>query len=49
VPGKLADIIVLDRNLLTCPTDEIPRTQVLLTIVGGQIRYEIPATTNQRR
>jgi len=37
--GKLADITVLDRNILTCPEDDIPRTGVLYTIVGGKVLY----------
>lgn len=36
-PGKLADLIVIDRDLMTCPEDEIPTTKVLLTMIGGQI------------
>jgi len=36
-PGKFADFIVLDRDILTIPEDEIPRTQVLLTSVGGKV------------
>ncbi len=37
--GKLADITVLDRDLLAIPAEEIPETRVLMTIVGGEIRY----------
>ncbi len=40
VPGKLADIIVLNKNLLTCPDEEIRQTEVLMTIVGGKVLYE---------
>jgi predicted amidohydrolase YtcJ len=40
VPGKLADIVVLDRNLLACPAEEIRGAKVQLTIVGGQVRYQ---------
>jgi hypothetical protein len=36
-PGKLADIVVLSRDLLTIPDDEIPLTRVVTTIVGGQV------------
>ena len=39
-PGKLADITVLDRDILTCPEEEIPAAQVLYTIVGGKILYK---------
>ena len=38
-PGKLADITVLSRDILTCPEDDIPGTEVLYTIVGGQVLY----------
>ena len=37
--GKLADIAVLNRNLLTCEPTEILTTEVLYTIVGGEIVY----------
>jgi len=39
-PGKLADITVLDRNILTCPEEEIPAAKVVYTIVGGKILYK---------
>ncbi len=38
-PGKLADITVLDRDILTVPPDKVPKTKVLYTIVGGKILY----------
>jgi predicted amidohydrolase YtcJ len=38
--GKLADITVLSRDILTIPEDEIPSTDVVYTIVGGKVRYE---------
>jgi predicted amidohydrolase YtcJ len=38
-PGKLADITVLSRDILTIPEDEIPNTEVRYTIVGGQVLY----------
>ena len=34
--GKLADLIVVDRDLLACPVDDIRTTQVLSTYVGGK-------------
>ncbi|MBK8831884.1 MAG: amidohydrolase [Saprospiraceae bacterium] len=39
-PGKWADLVLLSQNLLTCPEDSIPETSVLLTMMGGAIRYE---------
>jgi predicted amidohydrolase YtcJ len=38
--GKLADITVLSRDILTCPEDDIPGTEVLYTIVGGKVLYK---------
>jgi predicted amidohydrolase YtcJ len=37
--GKLADLVVLDRNLLEVSEDELAQAQVDLTLVGGQVRY----------
>ena len=37
--GKLADLIVLDRNVLTIPAEGIAETKVLQTVVGGRIVY----------
>ena len=39
-PGKLADIVVLSNDLLTCPEEEIFKTKVVYTIVGGKVLYE---------
>jgi predicted amidohydrolase YtcJ len=39
-PGKLADIVVLSKNIMTVPEDEIPTARVDLTILGGKIRYQ---------
>jgi hypothetical protein len=38
-PGKLADITVLSRDIMTCPEEEIRSAEVLYTIVGGKILY----------
>ena len=37
--GKLADFIVLDRNIFTIPPREIADVRVLLTVVGGRAVY----------
>ena len=34
-PGKLADMVILDRDILTCPVDDIKDTKVLRTFLGG--------------
>jgi predicted amidohydrolase YtcJ len=39
-PGKLADITVLSKNILTVPDDEILSAAVLYTIVGGKVLYQ---------
>ena len=39
-PGKVADIVVLSNDLLTCPEEEILKTKVLMTVVGGVVKYE---------
>jgi len=39
-PGKLADIVILSKNIMTVPEDEIPATRVDLTILGGKVRYD---------
>ncbi|CAG1769218.1 partial N-substituted formamide deformylase, partial [uncultured bacterium] len=36
-PGKLADVIVLSKDLSTVPDEEILSTEVLTTIVGGKV------------
>ncbi len=37
--GKWADIVLLSQNLVTCPEDSIPKTKVIMTMVGGKIKY----------
>ena len=41
-PGKLADLAVLSRDIMTIPVEDILRTEAVLTMVGGQIVYERP-------
>lgn len=38
--GKLADLILLDRDPLTCPLDDLQKTQVLKTWLGGKVVFE---------
>ena len=38
--GKLADLIVLDTDLLTCPEDQITATQVLRTYLAGKLIFQ---------
>jgi len=39
-PGKLADFIVLDRDIMEVPVEDIPQTRVLQTWLGGQLVFE---------
>jgi hypothetical protein len=39
-PGKVADIVVLSKDLINCSDDEILQTEILKTIVGGKVVYE---------
>jgi predicted amidohydrolase YtcJ len=39
-PGKLADLVVLSKDILTVPEEEILSTEVLYTIVGGEVVYD---------
>jgi len=41
--GKLADLIVLDRNPLVIPAEDIAHTKVMETMVGGIVVYEARA------
>ena len=38
-PGKLADVAVLSKDIMTVPDAEIPTAVVELTIVGGKVKY----------
>jgi len=38
-PGKLGDVTVLSKDILTIPDEEILSTKVVYTIVGGKIAY----------
>jgi hypothetical protein len=37
--GKLADVIVLDKNFMTVPDEALGRNKVLLTMLGGKVLY----------
>lgn len=38
--GKYADLVVLSKDILTVPEDQIPTAEVAYTIVGGKVRYK---------
>jgi predicted amidohydrolase YtcJ len=39
-PGKLADITVLSKDIMTIPEEEIPTAEVVYTIIGGEVVYQ---------
>lgn len=39
-PGYLADVVVLEKDILKIPPEEIKDTEIYLTIMGGKIRYK---------
>jgi len=42
-PGKLADLVVIDRDILACPEDEIRRIRPLMVVLDGKIVERDPA------
>ncbi len=52
--GKFADFIILDKNIMVIPNDEIPNVKVLKTFVNGTVQYEMPikeavTTTDEKK
>jgi hypothetical protein len=41
--GKLADLVVLDRDYLTVPADQIKDISPVLTMVGGRVVFDADA------
>jgi len=46
-PGKLADLAVLSQDIFTVPDSELPKTESVLTIVGGKPVYDRKVLTIQ--
>ena len=40
--GKLADFVILSKNLLKCKEEDILKTEILFTVVNGKIKYFKP-------
>ncbi|MFW5947845.1 MAG: amidohydrolase family protein, partial [Gemmatimonadota bacterium] len=38
-PGKLADLVVLSRDIMRVPEDEVRDVVVDYTVIGGEVRY----------
>jgi predicted amidohydrolase YtcJ len=47
-PGKLADLVVLPEDILTCPDKHIQQMRVQMTMVGGRVVYEGRAAVRRR-
>ncbi len=45
-PGKLADLVAIDRDYLTVPVDQIKDIKSVLTMVGGKVVYEAATQTS---
>jgi predicted amidohydrolase YtcJ len=42
-PGYLADMVLLDRDIFTVPPEEIGKSHILLTMIGGKTAFtQIP-------
>jgi predicted amidohydrolase YtcJ len=39
-PGKLADLVILDKDILTCPENDIKNIRPVVTMLGGKFVYE---------
>ena len=38
--GKLADFVVLDADIMTCPSDRLRAIEPEMTVIGGRVAYE---------
>ena len=45
--GKFADLLVLDRDYLTIPEDDIPNIRILMTMVGDRIEHLVPSLARE--
>jgi predicted amidohydrolase YtcJ len=44
--GKLADLVVLDRDFFTVPDEQIKQVRSVLTIVDGRVVHQAPGAVN---
>jgi len=47
--GKLADVTVFSKDILTVPEDQIPTARILFTIVGGVVQYTASAAASSQQ
>ncbi|MBI4463061.1 MAG: amidohydrolase family protein [Acidobacteria bacterium] len=45
--GKLADLMILDKDYLTIPVDEIKNIRVLMTMLGGKVTHLVPSLARE--
>ncbi len=45
--GKFADLLVLDKDYLAIPEEEIPRIRILMTLVGGKVAHLVPSLARE--
>lgn len=48
-PGNWADLVVVDRNPLTCPVEDLPATEVRATLLAGEPRARQPRSATDVR
>jgi predicted amidohydrolase YtcJ len=46
-PGRFADFLVLDKDYLSVPEDQIPSIRILMTAVGGKIVHLVPSLAKE--
>ncbi|MCZ6750770.1 MAG: amidohydrolase family protein [Acidobacteria bacterium] len=46
-PGKFADFLVLDKDYLTIPEDQIETIRVLMTVVGDEVVHLVPSLAQE--
>ena len=46
-PGKFADLAVLSQDIFRVPTEDLPKTVSVLTMVGGHIVYDANAVSTR--
>ena len=46
-PGKFADFLVLDKDYLTIPEEEIAKLRILMTAVGGKVKHLVPSLAGE--
>src|SRR5437762_7706868 len=44
-PGKLADMVLLDQDILNLPPERIRETKVIKTFVGGKLMWDISSAS----